>query len=47
MRKTEIPCTCSKSQPGLRGQFKEPSVAFVTYCDISCCDLGPDSVDPI
>ena len=32
MCKSEVPCPCSKSQPGVRGQFKEPSGAFVTYC---------------
>ena len=33
---TKIPCPCSKPQPGARGQFKGPSGAFVTYCNISC-----------
>ena len=27
---------CSRSQPGVEGQFKGPSGAFVTYCNISC-----------
>ena len=36
MCKTEVPCPCSRSQPGVRGQLKGPSGAFVTYCNISC-----------
>ena len=35
MCKTEIPCPCSISQPGFRGQYKGPSEAFVTYYNIS------------
>ena len=33
--KTQIPCPCSRSQPGVEGQFKGPLRAFVTYCTIS------------
>ena len=33
--KTQIPCPCSRSQPGVEGQFKGPFRAFVTYCNIS------------
>ena len=36
MCETEVPCPCSKSQPGVRGQFNGPSGAFLTYCNISC-----------
>ena len=28
---------CSRSQPGVKAQFKGPSGAFVTYCKKSCC----------
>ena len=40
MYETEVPCPCSKSQPGVRGQFQGPLGAFVAYCNISCflCD---------
>ena len=33
--KTEVPCLCSRSQPGVRGEFKGPPGAFVSYCNIS------------
>ena len=36
MCETEVPDSCSKSQPGVRCQFKGPSGAFVTYCNSSC-----------
>ena len=35
MCKTEVPCLCSRSQPGVRGEFKGPPGAFVSYCNIS------------
>ena len=38
--KTKIQYTCSRSLSGVKGQFKGPSGAFVTYCNISCfCHL--------
>ena len=36
MGKTQVPCQCSRSQPGVIGQFKGPLEAFVTYFIISC-----------
>ena len=40
MCETEFPCTCSKSQPGVRGQCNGPLGAFVTYCNISCFQIN-------
>ena len=34
--KTKLPFPCSRSLPGIKGQFKRPLGAFVTYCNISC-----------
>ena len=31
-----VPWLCSRSQPGIEGQYKGPLEAFVTYCSISC-----------
>ena len=31
----QVSCPCSKSEPQVRGQFKGPSGAFVTYCNNS------------
>ena len=36
MCETEVSCPCSKSQPGVLGQFKGPSGTFGSYCNISC-----------
>ena len=35
-----IPCPRSRSQSGVKGQFRGPSGAFVTYCSISCFSLN-------
>ena len=31
---------CSRSQPGIKGQYKGPLGAFVTYRNISCFQIG-------
>ena len=38
--KTLVPWLCSRSQPGIKGLFKGPLEAFVTYCNISCFQIS-------
>ena len=37
--KAEVPCPCSRSQPGVQCLFKRHSGEFVTYSNVSCLYL--------
>ena len=38
--KTVVPWLCSRSQPGIKRQYKGPLGAFATYCNISCFQIS-------
>ena len=38
--KTLVPWLCSRSQPGIKGQYKGSLGAFVTYCNLSCFQIS-------
>ena len=38
--KTLVPCLCSRLQPWIKGQYKGPLGAFITYSNISCFQIS-------